>query len=81
MARDPGSDHTRTRRRWFFWGWTAITIAAAIYIGLAAPFVEDSHDRVPIVGVIFPPLMILLLGIGLGWLVMYVSRRGPPRRG
>lgn len=76
--KDTPDERRRERRRWFFWGWTAITIAAAIYIGVAAPLVESFQTMPPLVGVIFPPLMILLLGIGLGWLALFVSRPGPP---
>jgi len=71
-------ERRRDRRRWFFWGWVALTIVAAAYIGIAAPVVESFRTVPPLVGVIFPPLMILLLGIGLGWLALYVSRPGPP---
>mgnify|MGYP003123373328 CR=1 FL=1 len=74
----PGEQRPRTTRRWFFWGWIALTIVAAVYIGVAAPFAEASITRIPLIGAVFVPLMILLLGAGIAWLIVFVSRRGPP---
>ncbi|WP_299436590.1 hypothetical protein [uncultured Rhodospira sp.] len=72
-------------RRWFFAVWVGLTILAALYIGLLAPLVAYLHDDLWLIAVIIPPLMISLLGIGLGWLVWLVTARRPepgsgPRR-
>jgi len=74
----PADGNRRTTRRWFFWAWIALTIIAALYIGVAAPFAETSITRIPLIGAIFPPLMIVLLGGGIAWLIAFTSRRGPP---
>lgn len=70
--------HSRRRalgrwRRVMFVGWVGLTIVAAIYIGVTAPFASYFHDNFWMVGVVVPPLMIVLLGIGLGWLVWLVT--------
>jgi hypothetical protein len=65
-------------RRPMFWTWIAITVVIAGYIGLAAPFATYFGAEKAWVAAIVPPIMILLLGIGLAWLVFFVV--APARR-
>jgi len=67
-------------RRLSFRLWIGLTIAAALYIGFTAPFVGYFHGDLWIVGVIVPPLMIVLLGIGLLWLLWLVTSSRRPDR-
>ena len=57
--------------------WVALTIVAAIYIGVVAPFATAVHEEFYLVAVWLPPLMILLLGLGIAWLAWFVTA---PRR-
>lgn len=59
-------------RRPMFWTWIAITIVIAGYIGLAAPFAAYFGAEKAWVAAAVPPVMILLLGIGLAWLLFFV---------
>lgn len=73
-------------RRWTFMTWIALTFVSATYMLLAQPFAHQFRSDMWVVGVIVPPLMIVLLAIGIGWLVWLVtsSRRrqeGPGDRG
>lgn len=66
----------RTLGRWrrvMFVVWVGLTIVAAIYLAMAAPFATYFHQNMWLVGVIVPPLMIVLLGIGIAWLVWLVT--------
>jgi hypothetical protein len=55
----------------------ALTGIAATYMMVAEPFAPYFRGEMWVVGVIVPPLMIVLLAIGLAWLVWLVtSRRG-----
>lgn len=60
-------------RRVTFVIWVALTGIAAIYMMVAAPFAPYFRGDLWVVGVIVPPLMIVLLGIGIGWLVWLVT--------
>lgn len=60
-------------RRPMFWIWVAITIVIAGYVGLAAPFATYIGAEKTWVAAIVPPIMILLLGIGLAWLLFFVT--------
>lgn len=64
-------------RRWTFVIWIALTFVAAAYVLLAEPFAQYFRADMWVVGVIVPPLMIVLLAIGIGWLMwlMTSSRR------
>lgn len=78
-------EHTPERatgrwRRWVFVLWTGLTILAAAYVSVAGPFTGYFHEGMWLVGVIIPPLMILLLGLGLAWLVWVVTASRPPQR-
>jgi len=60
-----------------------MTIAAAAYLAIAAPFASYFGEGMWMVGVVVPPLMIVLLAVGIGWLVWMVtssSSRGNHRR-
>lgn len=78
MISRPSETKARNTRRWVFWIWIAITIAAAIYVGALAPLATILDMNETLVAVIVPPLMILLASIGFIWLVLYVLI--PPRR-
>ncbi len=60
-------------RRYTFVIWVVLTGIAAAYMMLAQPFAHYFRDDLWVVGVIVPPLMIVLLAIGLGWLVWLVT--------
>ena len=60
-------------RHWTFAAWIALTIAAAAYIAVTAPFASYFGEGMWIVGVVVPPLMIVLLTVGIGWLVWMVT--------
>ena len=68
-------------RRPMFWTWVAITIAIAGYVGVAAPFATYFGADKAWVALIVPPVMILLLGIGLAWLLFFVVAPGRPPQG
>ena len=78
LVGDEARDSERPSRFTRLTSFVGLTIVAAAYIGIAAPIVESFRTVPPLVGAVFPPLMILLLGTGLGWLALYVSRPGPP---
>jgi uncharacterized membrane protein YhaH (DUF805 family) len=63
-------------RRWFFWGWIGATIVIAIIVAVYPPFTSDGPGGAPNIVWLIPPLMILGLGIGLGWLALVVFGRG-----
>lgn len=70
--------HSRRRalgpwRRWTFRIWIALTIIAAGYLAVVPPFAQYFGADMQLIGIIVPPLMILLLGIGLAWLVWLVT--------
>jgi hypothetical protein len=68
-------------RRWTFVTWIALTLVAAAYILVTAPFASYFDEEMWMVGVIVPPLMIVLLAGGIGWLVWLVtSSRRPDDR-
>lgn len=81
----PGSETARPsgggRRRWLFRAWVGLTIAVALYVGLADPFALDRELPQSYVAYSVPPLMILLLGLSLAWLASFVWRepRGAKR--
>ncbi len=60
-------------RRGTFVVWVALTVIAAAYIMLAQPFAPYFREDLWVVGVIVPPLMIVLLAIGIAWLVWLVT--------
>ncbi len=71
-------EHSRRRalgrwRRVTFYVWVGLTVIAAIYLAVAAPLATYFHEDVRLVGVFVPPLMIILLGIGIAWLVWLVT--------
>ncbi len=66
-------------RRWTFVIWVALTFVAAAYVLLAAPFAPYFRADPWVVGVIVPPLMIVLLAIGIGWLVWVVTSSRRPK--
>jgi Na+/melibiose symporter-like transporter len=62
-------------------GWIVGSVAAAVLIGLASPFVTyfDAGQRFVAFGLIV--IMFFLLGTGLGWLVtITLARRQQERR-
>lgn len=81
MPRSPRDRRDVPWRRPVFVVWVGLTIVAAAYVGAVGPFTAYFHERLWIVGVVVPPLMILLLGIGLGWLVWLVTAPRPPSAG
>jgi len=60
---------TGSWRHWTFAAWIALTIAAAAYIAVTAPFASYFGEGMWMVGVVVSPLMIVLLAVGIGWLV------------
>ena len=76
-------EHSRAKaggqwRRWTFRTWVGITIVFAAYVAILLAFV--GHERIGqfLLGVPVPFVMILLLLIGLGWLVWFVTARLRP---
>lgn len=67
----------RWRRRIFLL-WIVLTVAVAIYVAVFAPFATWFHEDMWMVGVVVPPLMIILLGAGLLWLVWLTTASGRP---
>lgn len=78
MPRPETKRATGQGRRMMFLVWTALTVIIAVYIGVTAPLTTYLHEDLWIVAVAIPPLMIVLLGIGLGWLV-WMSAARPSR--
>ncbi len=62
-------------RRWFFFGWTALTVAALVFIAVLDPLALTGEVDKAVVAAFMPPLMILLTLIGIGWLVLLVTSR------
>jgi predicted lysophospholipase L1 biosynthesis ABC-type transport system permease subunit len=77
-------EHSREKaggrwRRWTFRIWIAITLVFAAYVAVLLAFVHDERIGHFLLGVPVPFVMILLLLVGLGWLVWFVTaRRRPP---
>ena len=69
-------------RRWTFRVWVGITVALAAYVVVLLAFVRDERRGHFLLGIPVPLVMILLLLIGLGWLVWFVTarRRAAPAR-
>ena len=66
-----GKDETRIQnkvRRRVFAVWIALTVVAAAYVGLADPLAPVIGYSIWLVGVVVPPLMIVLSAIGVAWL-------------
>ncbi|MQX38272.1 hypothetical protein [Roseospira navarrensis] len=78
MPRSAKERATGPGRRLMFAVWTGLTVVVAVYIGVTAPLTTYLHEDLWIVAVAIPPLMIVLLGIGLGWLV-WTSAAGSSR--
>jgi hypothetical protein len=69
-------------RRWLFRIWIGATIVMAVLAAFWAPISEEAHAGMGALAALIPPLMILLLSGGLGWLVWVVlaRRRSGPQR-
>lgn len=63
-------------RRPMFWGWIAIAVVVAGYVAVAGPMATYFGADKAWVAAIVPPVMILLLGIGLAWLLFFVVAPG-----
>lgn len=72
---------TGVLRRVLFWAVVAITILAAAYLLIAAPFIALFGEGYAWAAVVVPPLMILLVGAGIAWLIAVASARRRPRPG
>ena len=71
-------------RRRMFRIWIGITIVVAAYVAVVLAFARDDRIGQFLLGVPVPFVMILLLLIGLGWLLWFVTarrRRGSTRQG
>lgn len=66
---------TGSARRLVFWGVVSITILAAAYLLIATPFIAYFGEGYAWAGAIVPPLMVLLVGIGIAWLLVVASAR------
>lgn len=78
----PSRAQVRRRRRLIFGVWIGLTVVAAAYLAIAAPLITYFGERYAWAGAFVPPLMILLLGVGIGWFVLRVTRPGrDPERG
>lgn len=74
-------EHSRDRaagrwRRRVFLLWIVLTVAVAIYVAVFAPFATWFEEDMWMVGIVVPPLMIILLGAGLLWLLWLVTASG-----
>lgn len=78
MERARAGADGRWRRR-VFAVWVSLTIVASLYLAVVGPFAAYFREDLWLVGVVVPPLMILLLSLGLAWLVWIVT--GPRRPG
>lgn len=66
-------------RRGLFYAWIVLTIIVALYLAISAPLAGYFHEDFTVVAVVVPPLMILLLGLGIAWLATFVSAPGKTR--
>ena len=66
-------------RKRFLTVWVALTILLAGYVGIAAPFVTAFGADKFLIGVVVPPAMIVLLGLGFAWLLLFAT--GKPKDG
>ena len=67
VARDETRRQSKVRRS-VFAIWIVLTVVAALYVGLAGPLIPQLPNDMWVVGVIVPPLMIVLAGFGFAWL-------------
>ena len=72
MNAPPGFRTMQKLRRSMLWTLIVITVVAASYIGLAEPFAAYFGADKAWVAAIAPPIMILLVGIALAWLILFV---------
>ena len=67
-----GKDETKREnkmRRSIFAVWIVLTVAVAVYVGIAGPLTSQLGNDMWVIGVVVPPLMIILAGVGVAWLV------------
>ncbi|MEX2630417.1 MAG: hypothetical protein WD341_10820 [Tistlia sp.] len=73
------------RRRRLFQAWVVLTVAVAAFVAFFEPLALEGLVGPSYVAYVVPPLMILLLGLSLGWLMQFVwrkdRRRGPDQGG
>lgn len=62
-------------RRWFFFGWIALTIVALLFIVILDPLALSGEVDKAVVAAFMPFLMILLTLTGIGWLILLVTSR------
>ena len=72
--------HTRKKalgpqRRWIFRVWVGLTVALSAYLLVAIPLADLFTDRFHFIVAAVPPVMALLVLIGIGWLVWLVTAR------
>jgi hypothetical protein len=69
---DPKEGGQRVRgRRWAFVGVVGISILAAIFVAVWAPFTA-TEDNAQVWPVLVPPVVAAMMVGGLGWLAVYV---------
>ncbi len=68
----PDRSHGRSRR-WVFRAWVTASAMVAVFVGLIGPLTSDGGEIAPMVGMVVPALMVLLLGAGLGWWMLFVA--------
>lgn len=74
MQRPPKRRLSRTGRV-IFSVWVTLATLAFLFVTLAGPFERLLGDLPVAVGAIIPPVLVLLIGIGLGWLLWRVLAR------
>ncbi len=68
-------------RRFVFRTWVIVTAVMMAGAWILGRLVESDRIGFVFTGVVFPILTAILLFLGLGWLVRFVWRRGPPPGG
>lgn len=62
-------------RKRLFTGWVVLTILVAAWVAIAQPFFLAGEVDRGFVALVIPPAMFLAVGLGLGWLAWFVTRK------
>jgi len=76
MAHNTDLVDTRSVRRWAFKICVGLSLAGAGLMAVAAPIATYYGERTPVVALTVPPLVGLLLLVGLGWFLTQSTRLG-----
>lgn len=76
MGHDTDLVDTRSVRRWAFKICVGLSLVGAGLMAVAAPIATYLDERTPAVALAVPPLVALMLLVGLGWFLTQSTRLG-----